>query len=283
MAPTLNLCNYLFGIERGFFRTEGLEVEVIYRPGLRNVRAVAEGDADFGAANECVIQTALRGPTELRILLQVLHDPLHELIVQRGIRAVGDLKGKQVAVPGAGSTPEIQTRQYLRNSGLVPDRDVFVIPQAPTDSTADRIRKFEEGAYAGLIASPPEPIRLQDRGYRSITELSSHFPRTASHGLVATAATIEKRRGMVEAMVRGYVRGVAALKEDREAALRFICGRFNVDTAVAGRCYDLLKERWTAGLSQESLRSEIEFQARHAGREPIAVQAIADSRFASIR
>ena len=282
MAPTLNLCNYFFGIEQGFFRAEGIEVKVIVRPGLRNTQAVVQGEADFGAANECVIQTALRGPTDLRILLQVLKDPLHDLVVQRGIRSLQDLKGKQLAVPAAGSTPEIQTRQFLRKNGLVPDRDVFVIPQAPTDTMGDRIRKFEEGVYAGLIASPPAPFLLQAKGYDSLTELSSHFPGTASHGLVATTATIAKRRALVEAVVRGYVRGVTALKEDRAAALSFISGHFHLETSLAGRCYDLLKDRWTAGLSLESLRTECEFQARNAGVDPIAPETITDSRFSGI-
>jgi ABC-type nitrate/sulfonate/bicarbonate transport system substrate-binding protein len=283
MAPTLNLCNYLFGIEGGFFRNEGIEVEVIVRPGLRNTQAVAQGEADFGAANECVIQTALRGPTDLRILLQVLNDPLHDLVVQRGIRNLQDLQGKQVAVPAAGSTPEIQTRAFLQKNGLVPDRDVFIVPQAPTETMGDRIRDFEEGAYAGLIASPPTPFLLQAKGCNSLTELSSHFPGTASHGLVATATTIATRRPLVEAVVRGYVRGVAALKEDRDAALRFISGYFNLESSLAGRCYDLLKDRWTAGLSLESLRTECEFQARNAGVDPIAPETITDGRFSNIR
>ena len=47
MAPSLNLCNYLFGIERGFFLREALDVEVMIRPGLRNTEAVARGEADF--------------------------------------------------------------------------------------------------------------------------------------------------------------------------------------------------------------------------------------------
>ena len=279
MAPTLNLCNYLFGIEQGFFRKEGIEVEVIVRPGLRNTQAVLEGEAHFGAANECVIQTALRGATDLRIVLQVLNDPLHDLIVQKGIENLQDLKGKRIAVPGAGSTPEIQTRLFLSKNGLVPDRDVFVVPQAHGDTMADRIRTFEEGAYAALIASPPTPFLLHAKGYNSITELSTHFPGTASHGLVATTGTIEKRRPLVEAMVRGYVRGVTALKEDREAALKFIRGRFKLEKSLAGRCYDLLKDRWTAGLSLQSLRTEIEFHARNAGVEPIAPEAITDSSF----
>ena len=283
MAPTLNLCNYLYGIEQGFFRKEGIDVKVIVRPGLRNTQAVLQGEADFGAANECVIQAALRGPTELRILLQVLNDPLHDLIVQRGVRNLQDLKGKQVAVPAAGSTPEIQTRQFLRDNGLVPDRDVVVVPQAPTDTMEDRIRKFEEGIYAGLVASPPTPLLLQAKGYHAITELSSHFPGTASHGLVATATTIATRRPLVEAMVRGYVRGVTALKHDREAAIEFISARFRLESSLAGRCYDLLKDRWTAGLSLESLRTECEFHARNAGVDRFAPETIADGSFSNIR
>lgn len=283
MAPTLNLCNYLFGIEQGYFRKEGVEVKVIVRPGLRNTQAVAQGEADFGAANECVIQTALRGQTDLRILLQVLNDPLHDLIVQQGIRNLQDLKGKQVAVPGAGSTPEIQTRRFLQNNGLVPDRDVFVVPQAREETMADRIRKFEEGLYAALIASPPTPFILQAKGYGSLTELSGHFPGTASHGLVATTTTIANRRPMVEAMVRGYVRGVTALKENREAALGFISGHFHLEPPLAGRCYDLLKNRWTAGLSLASLRTECEFHASNAGVAPIAPEAITDGSFCGIR
>ena len=283
MAPTLNLCNYLFGIERGYFRREGIDVNVIVRPGLRNTQAVLQGEADFGAANECVIQTALRGPTDLRILLQVLNDPLHDVILPPGIASLQDLKGKQLAVPAAGSTPEIQARQFLKNSGLIPDRDVFVIPQAPTETMADRIRKFEEGIYAGLIASPPTPFLLHAKGYRSITELSGHFPGSASHGLIATTNTVAKRGAMVEAMVRGYVKGVTALKVDRVTAIAFIAAHFHLEDSLAGRCYDLMRDRWTAALSIESLRTECEFHARNAGLDAVGPETITDSRFSHIR
>ena len=212
MAPTLNLCNYLFGIDQGYFSREGLDVEVLVRPGMRNAQAVLDGEADFGAANECVIQLALQGPTELRILRQALNDPLHDLIVGKGIERVEDLKGKTLAVPGAGSTPEIQSRLLLKKYGLEPGRDVTVVSQAHQHTMADRIAKFQAGEYQGLIASPPTPFLLHAKGYRTITELSEHFPHTASHGLIATTKTIAERRPMVDAMVRGYVRGVTALK-----------------------------------------------------------------------
>lgn len=279
MAPTLNLCNYLFGIEQGFFRGEGLDVTVMVRPGLRNTLAVQSGEADFGAANECVIQTALAGPTDLRIVLQVLDDPLHDLIVPQAIRDLRDLKGGTIGVPAAGSTPEIQTRRLLEQNGLVPDRDVFVVPQSAADTMADRIRKFEEGAYSALIASPPTPFLLHARGYRTLTELSGHFPGTASHGLVATTGTIENRRPLVEAMVRAYTRGVTALKQDREAATAFIAAHFHLDAAIAGRCYDLMRDRWTAALSMDALRTECEFHARNAGIAAIAPEVVADRSF----
>ena len=283
MAPSLNLCNYLFGIQRGFFLREGLEVDVMIRPGLRNTEAVARGEADFGAANECVIQTALQGPTDLRILLQVLKDPVHDLIVAPGIESLQDLQGKRIATPVTGSTPEIQTRLLLQKQGLLPERDVFLVPRLPGEKMADHVRGLEAGAYAGLVAAPPIHFLLENKGYRSLTELSSHFPGAASHGLVATTVTIAKRRPMVEAMVRGYVRGVTALKTDRKSAVDFIARRLKLELPLAVRCYDALKNLWTADLSPDLLRCEIGFHARALGRSPIEIESIADRQFAAIR
>jgi ABC-type nitrate/sulfonate/bicarbonate transport system substrate-binding protein len=212
MAPSLNLCNYFFSIEQGFFLREALDVEVMIRPGQRNTDAVARGEADFGAANECVIQTALEGPTDLRILLQVLKDPIHDLIVAPGIESFEHFRGQRIAIPVAGSTPEIQTRLLLQEQGLLPARDVFLVPRAPGEKMADHVRGLEAGAYAGLVAAPPILFLLENKGFRSLMELSTHFPGAASHGLVATTSTIAERRLIVEAMVRGYVRGVTGLR-----------------------------------------------------------------------
>jgi ABC-type nitrate/sulfonate/bicarbonate transport system substrate-binding protein len=283
MAPSLNLCNYLFGIERGFFLREALEVEVMIRPGLRNTDAVARGEADFGAANECAIQTALEGPTELRILLQVLKDPVHDLIVGPGIQGFQHLRGERIATPVAGSTPEVQTRLLLQEHGLLPHRDVFLVPRAPGEKMADHVRGLEAGAYAALVAAPPILFLLENKGFRSLTELSSHFPGVASHGLVATTATIANRRFLVEAMVRGYVQGVTALKTDREAAVDFIARRIKMELPLAVRCYDSLRDLWTADLSPDLLRSEIAFHARTLSRSPIELESIMDSQFAAIR
>jgi ABC-type nitrate/sulfonate/bicarbonate transport system substrate-binding protein len=148
---------------------------------------------------------------------------------------------------------------------------------------ADHVRGLEAGAYAGLVAAPPILFLLENKGFRSLTELSSHFPGAASHGLVATTATIANRRPLVEAMVRGYVRGVAALKTDREAAVEFIARRFKLELSLAVRCYDGLKDLWSADLSPDILRSEIAFHARTLGRSPIALESVVDTQFAAIR
>jgi ABC-type nitrate/sulfonate/bicarbonate transport system substrate-binding protein len=253
MSRSLNLVNYLFGVERGFFLREGLEVEVIVRPGRRNTEAVASGEAHFGAANECVI------------------------------RRLQDLQGKRIGTPVAGSTPEIQTRLLFQDHGLLPGRDVFLLPQAPGETKADRIRNLESGSHGGLVAAPPIPFLLEAKGFQALTELSSHFPGAASHGLVATTSTITERRSLVEAMVRGYVRGVTALKTDREAAVDFIARCLELDAPLAARCYDVLKGLWSADLSLELLRAEIALHARFLGLSPIAPETIVDDRFAAIR
>jgi hypothetical protein len=80
-------------------------------------------------------------------------------------------------------------------------------------------------------------------------------------------------------MVRAYARGVTALKADREAAVAFIASHFHLDAGTAARCYDLMRERWTVGLSMESLRTECEFHARNAGVAAITPDGIVDAGF----
>lgn len=283
MAPSLNLCNYLFGVEQGFFLRESLDVEVMIRPGPRNAEAVAGGEADFGAANECAIQTALKGPTDLRIILQVLKDPLHHLIVGPRIQGLRDLQGKRIATPVVGSIPEVQTRLLLQEHGLLPNQDVSLTPRAPGEKMADHVRGLETGVYAGLVAAPPIFFLLESKGFRALTELSSNFPGTSSLGLVTNRDTVTKRRSVVEAMVRGYSRGVTALKTERETAVDFIARRFKLEPPLAVRCYDALKDLWCADLSPKLLHSEIAFHARILNRNPIELESIVDGRFAAAR
>jgi hypothetical protein len=56
-----------------------------------------------------------------------------------------------------------------------------------------------------------------------------------------------------------------------------------LELPLAVRCYDGLKDLWSADLSPDLIRSEIAFHARTLGRSPIALESIADSRFAAIR
>lgn len=283
MAPSLNLCNYLFGIEQGFFLRESLDVEVLIRPGPRNTEAVVRGEADFGAANECAIQAALRGSTSLRIVLQVLKDPIHHLIVGARIHSLRDLQEKRIATPVAGSIPEVQTRLLLQEHNLLPDRDVFLVPRAPREKMTDHVRGLEAGIYAGLVAAPPILFLLENKGFRALTELSSHFPGASTLGLVTGIDTITNRRPLVEAMVRGYSRGVTALKTERETAVDFIARRFKLALPLAVRCYDTLRNLWCADLSPKLLRSEIDFHARILKRKPIELESIMDGRFAAVR
>ena len=59
--------------------------------------------------------------------------------------------------------------------------------------------------------------------------------------------------------------------------------RLELQQLLARRGYDVLRDLWTAELSSDILSSEIAFQARTLGRSPIALESIADGRFATIR
>src|SRR5207253_2572021 len=109
--------------------------------------------------------------------------------------------------------------------------------------------------------------------------LSTHFPGTASHGMIATTQFIAAHEATVAAMVRAFTRGVSVLKSDRHRAVGYIGRRFKLDEKLAAQCYDLMREHWTASLSLDALRVECDFHARVAGLPAITPERIADARF----
>ncbi len=73
------------------------------------------------------------------------------------------------------------------------------------------------------------------------------------------------------------------LKTDQGAAVDFIARYLQIDSPLAVRCYDALKNLWSADLSLDLLRAEIALHAGFLGRSPIAPESIVDDRFAAVR
>lgn len=127
-----------------------------FRAGPRVLEALLGGAIDIGISGPApVVSTHARHPSLLRVLSGVCSGGASFVVAKgAGVSGPADLRGKSLATPQLGSTPDIALRKYLRRSGLELEQrggDVKVHALAPSDIRAQMMRGRLDGAWL------PEP------------------------------------------------------------------------------------------------------------------------------
>ena len=94
---------------KGFYREEGLEVEVILIRGAVGLQALLGGSVDYTSASGSTIAAAVKGlPVKLVFIASA--QPQFDLVAQPQIRSVQELKGKIVGISSRGGSIDLLTR-----------------------------------------------------------------------------------------------------------------------------------------------------------------------------
>jgi ABC-type nitrate/sulfonate/bicarbonate transport system substrate-binding protein len=122
--PGFNITQIAFfvGRERGFFKDEGLDVELIQMTGTLANLALMSGEVPFTSVPTAAMIANLRG-ANLRVLFTTFERPLFWLYSRPQIREVKELKNKKVGVGGLNQASYTLLRDLLAGYGLEPGRD----------------------------------------------------------------------------------------------------------------------------------------------------------------
>ena len=93
------------------------------------------------------------------MVLAGVHAGCFELFGAKDVRAIRDLKGKTVAVPGLGSPQHVFLASMVAHVGIDPQKEINWI----TRPFAESARLLGEGSIDGFLGIPPEPQELRAR------------------------------------------------------------------------------------------------------------------------
>jgi NitT/TauT family transport system substrate-binding protein len=140
-------------------RLEGFtEIEYVRMTGNLFTQAVAAGQVDVAMnfIGPLVISVDERAPV---VILSGVHAGCFELFGSERVRAVRDLKGKTVAIPGKGDPQHVFLASMMSYVGIDPRADVTWVTRPFAEST----RLLAEGKIDGFLGIPPEPQELRAR------------------------------------------------------------------------------------------------------------------------
>ena len=223
--------------ERGFFREEGLDVELIVMQAIQTIQATLGNSTQFASATGSAVSAAVRG-ADIKVILAVTDRPSFDLIVQPNITSVQQLRGKKIGTGGVGSLAEILARRILMANNVRPE-EVAILATGPSHVTYLSLK-------AKVIDAAPLQMPLtftaQDDGFRKLVSAGDVY-QTVQGGLATTTAMLTEQPELVTKVVRAMLRATRLFKSDRKYGIEFLKGPWldigKDPEKIAARTYDI--------------------------------------------
>jgi sulfonate transport system substrate-binding protein len=247
-------------IEKGFYKAEGLKVEVagIFRAGPEEMSAFAAGALDMGYVGEAPATTAVaNGAARVTVVAQVNTEGSALVVGKHGpVRTVTDLKGKRPAIPGVSTVQDFLLKKALVQN-QVPLGEVKTMVLKPPEM----IGTLREKDIDAFIAWEPYPAKAQTMGVGRVLLYSGQIWK--DHPccvLVADNKFLEQRPEDVKAMVRAHVRANQFIKAHPEQARKIGERYTGMDAATVALAMKNVK--YTYDISVAGEKEYVEFLAK---------------------
>jgi NitT/TauT family transport system substrate-binding protein len=258
-ATNVNYLPFFVALQKGFYREEGIDLQVIYMASTLTSKTVLTGDVDYSGAVSGVVGAAVQGQP-LKVVMFTVARPLLFLISKKEITQPQQLKGKTIAGSTPGASATLLATQALRHFGLEPGRDVAIMPMG--GSAAGRYAILESGAVDASVLSVPENIIAQEKGFRELLFFGDiiELPQT---GIGASDKKIRENPDEVYRMIRATLRGIMFVwdKRNDEETIGIIMKHWKI------------KER---KMAEEMFRHVTRVLTKDASVKPESVQRLID-------
>ena len=257
--PTISISSgsFIVAREAGYYRDEGLEVELVVMRGAPAIQALIGGSVPFASSGGASLLPIARG-APLRIVYTTFYRPMFWLYSKSDIRTIEDLRGKKIGVSSIGSGPDSLLRSVLKKHGLEGGRDVAILPTGP--GTA-RFFSLKAGATDAAMLNEQAALMAQESGFLQLFSFTKGEEFVEVQGsIVLRDSLMDSDPQLVEKFVRGTLKGGLYLRDNRAGSIAIHARVLKVNEEIATRIYDLARPGMTADgtVSEELQKKAIE-------------------------
>jgi NitT/TauT family transport system substrate-binding protein len=247
-AVTPSIATSAIAKERGYYREEGLDVELVAMASAVGTQALIGGNVKFSTVGGASLPPVLRG-APLKFLFATFSRPMFWLYARPEIRSVTDLKGKKVGVSSLGSGPDSILRDLLKKHGIEGGREVVILP---VGSGTARYYALQAGSVDAAMLSIPAIFLAQEAGFRELVSFADQDIVELQGSILATTQLLETEPGLAEKFVRGSLKGFLTFRDNRAAAIQILARFLRIKEDLMGKIYD----RFRSGLTPDGTITE---------------------------
>jgi ABC-type nitrate/sulfonate/bicarbonate transport system substrate-binding protein len=211
---------FIIARDRGFFREEGLEPELIFMKAAQTVPAMLANGIDFGTATGTAVAAAVSG-VDVRIVFALTDKPSFDLLAHPSIANLQQMRGKKLGITAFGALAEILARQIFIANKIAPEQITFL----PLGTSDVLYIALKAGTIDATMLQIPQTFLAQDEGFRKLAA-GADFYHAVQGGITTTKAIINERPELVTKMLRVTQRSLRLIRSERKYAVEFIKGPY---------------------------------------------------------
>ena len=261
--------------DRGYYRQEGLDAQLIVMPSALGTQALLGGNVKFSTVGGAGLLPILRG-APIRFMFTTFNRPMFWLYSRSDIRSVENLKGKKVGVSSLGSGPDSLLREILKKHGLDGGRDVAIMP---VGSGTARFFALQAGTVDAAMLSIPANLMAQDAGFRELVSFIDQEWIELQGTINVTDQLLASDPTLVEKFIRATLKGFIHFRDLRSQTIGILIRFLRVKEDAAAKIYELMRPSLTQDgiVSEEIQRKSLEHVIDRVGlKEPPRLDKIFD-------
>ena len=182
--------------ERGYFRQEGLDVDILVARGQICTMALISGQMEL-TTNPNVFDAMVAGKFRGKVIYVTAKSLGHRFIVAPDVKNFDGLKNKNVAVSTFGGLTDMLTREILEQHAMNPAKDVVLLQIGTPDV---RYSALKAGSVKAALLASTQGLQAIKEGFR---ELPYQQPPWLSSPIVAGDDSLARDRAMLRSFLRG--------------------------------------------------------------------------------
>jgi NitT/TauT family transport system substrate-binding protein len=217
--PAITTVGVYFALDNGFFKEEGLDVEVTpYNGAVTSVRALLSRDAEIVMTGGDTAFLAQANGAPIKIISSPVSKGTDSVVADRSVEGFKDLTGKQYAIANPGDTSHVTARLLAERNGISPDSIEFVAIGGPADRARALLSGKVNASTMTILILQPILDALDKGEVKVLTTLAKEFPDLPLAYNVTRDDLAKDQAPMLTKFLRAEIKGYRWAAQNPEQA-----------------------------------------------------------------